>query len=368
MAKHANNNDDELRRAAQDASNLLTARNAARRQQMPGDAGNASQDASDLMRSHSASRRERAANRSAHDAYERVSRPAQAHAAKQQPPSRMTLFEYISSNAVYIVGVAAVTAIVVVLLVAVRSCVPTETYDFDGELDFYYESPFDWNNLEMSDDGRFAYVDNGKVRSKTGIDVSENQGEIDWRAVADDGIDYAMIRVGYRGATSGHLYVDAHFADNLAGAKDAGVECGVYFFSQATSVKEARQEADFVIRHLDGAQLEYPVALDYETAVAGVDVPRGSNLGKDRMSEVLKAFCERIEKAGYRTMVYGNYYDLDLYHYESLQGRAIWWAEYDVWTPSPNLDIVMWQYANGGWVAGIQAAVDMNIDLSDALD
>ena len=279
----------------------------------------------------------------------------------------MTLFEYICSNAVYIVGVAAVVAIVTVLLVAVKSCVPTETYDFDGELDFYYESPFDWNNLEMSDNGRFAYVDNGKVRSKTGIDVSENQGEIDWEAVAGDGIDFAMIRLGYRGATTGELYVDPLFADNLAGAKDAGVACGVYFFSQATSAKEARQEADFIVKQLNGVQLEYPVALDYETAVAGVEMPRGSNLGKDRMTEVGKTFCDRIEKAGYRSMIYGNYYDLDLYHYESLQGRDIWWAEYDAWAPSPSLDIVMWQYSNGGWVAGIQTAVDMNIDLSDAL-
>lgn len=367
MARHANNNDDELQRAAHDASNLLAARNAARGQQTSGGAGNAGRDSADLIRNHSATRRTRTGDNFANGTYERVSRPAQAHAARRKPASRMTLLEYISSNAVYIVGVAAVVAIVCVLLVAVKSCVPTETYDFDGELDFYYESPFDWNNLEMTDNGRFVYVDNGKVRSKTGIDVSENQGEIDWEAVASDGIDYAMIRLGYRGATTGELYTDALFADNLTGAKDAGVACGVYFFSQATSAKEARQEADFIVKQLDGVQLEYPVALDYETAVAGVDVPRGSNLGKDRMTEVAKAFCERIEKAGYRSMIYGNYYDLDLYHYESLQGRAIWWAEYDAWAPSPSLDIVMWQYSNGGWVEGIQAAVDMNIDLSDAL-
>lgn len=368
MARHANSNDDELKRAAQDASNLLTARNATRRQQTQGDEKNANRDASDLIRDHSATRRSRAGSYSDPDAYRRVSRPAQAHAATQKPASRMTLFEYISSNAVYIVGAAAVVAIVCVLLVAVRSCVPTETYDFEGELDFYYESSFDWNNLEMSDNGRFVYVDNGKVRSKTGIDVSENQGEIDWKAVAGDGIDFAMIRLGYRGATTGELYTDPLFADNLAGAKDAGVACGVYFFSQATSVKEARQEADYIVKKLDGAQLEYPVALDYETAVAGVEVPRGSNLGKDRMTEIAKAFGERIEKAGYRFMIYGNYYDLDLYHYESLQNRAIWWAEYDTWVPNPNLDIVIWQYSNGGWVDGIQTAVDMNIDLADALE
>ena len=366
MARHANSNDDELQRAARDASNLLAARNAARRQQESDDARDAARGASDLAGSYRVTRGSRAGG-STQDTYKRVSRPAQAHAKKQKPLSQMTLFEYIGSNAVYIVGAAAVIAIVAVLLVAVRSCVPTETYDFDGELDFYYESPFDWNNLEMSDNGRYVYVDNGKVRSKTGIDVSENQGEIDWKAVAGDGIEYAMIRLGYRGATTGELYTDPLFAENLKGAKDAGVACGVYFFSQATSAKEAREEADFIVKQLDGIELEYPVVLDFETAVAGVDMPRAANLGKDRMTEVGNAFCERIEKAGYRSMIYGNYYDLDLYHYESLQGRAIWWAEYDVWMPSPNLDIVMWQYSNGGWVEGIQTAVDMNIDLSDAL-
>ena len=341
VARHANNGDDELKRAAQDASNLLRARNAAR-----GDR---------LAESPSAR------------PYQRVSRPAQAHSAQGKPLAKMTLLEYVVANAVYIVGVAAVAAIVAVLLVAVKSCVPTETYDYDGELDFYYESPFNWDNLQWTEEGRAVYIDGEKVRSKTGIDVSENQDVIDWQAVADDGIDFAMIRLGYRGATTGELYTDEQFAANLKGAKEAGVACGVYFFSQATNAKEAQEEADFIVKQLDGVQLEYPVALDFETAVAGVDVPRASNLGKDRMTEIENAFCERIEKAGLRSMVYGNYYDLDLYHYESLQKRAVWWAEYDAWVPSPNLDIVMWQYDNGGWVAGVPTAVDMNIDLSDAL-
>ncbi len=267
----------------------------------------------------------------------------------------------------YIVGVAAVVALVCVMLVAIRSCVPTETYDFDGELDFYYESPFDWSNLQMGDDGRYAYIDNGKVRSHSGIDVSENQLEIDWQAVADDGIDFAMIRLGYRGATEGTLYTDAQFEANLKGAKAAGVGCGVYFFSQAVNEKEAKEEAEFIIDQLDGAELEYPVAFDFESAVAGVDLPRAYNLDKDQMTKIGEAFCERIEKAGYKAMIYGNYYDLDMYHYKSLQSKAIWWAEYDVWYPNPNIDIVMWQYSNGGIVDGIPTAVDMNIDLTDAL-
>lgn len=278
----------------------------------------------------------------------------------------MTFFEFISANAVYIVGVAAVAAIVAVMLIAVRSCVPTLTYDYDGEMDFAYENPFDWAKLDTSTP-RYTYVDDGKVISRLGVDVSENQGSIDWRAVKKDGIDFAMIRVGYRGATEGDLYVDECFENNLAGAKDAGVDCGVYFFSQATSVKEAQAEADFIVKQLDGVKLEYPIAFDFERTVAGVDSSRANDLDKDAMTEIGNAFCKRVQKAGYRPMVYGNYYDLDLYHYDALKEKDIWWAEYDVSLPSPHLDIVMWQYANDGWVDGISTAVDMNIDLTKAM-
>lgn len=294
---------------------------------------------------------------------------AKSGQSARKPLSQMTLVDFIGANAVYIVGVAAVVAVVAVLLVGVRSCVPTQTYDYDGELDFEYETPYNWDELQATESGRLVYGSSGQTgESRTGIDVSENQGEIDWRAVADDGIDFAMIRLGYRGATEGDLFEDATFAANLAGAKEAGVDCGVYFFSQALNEKEAREEADFVIKALDGAQLEYPVAFDFESAVAGVYAPRAAGLDKDQMTAIAQAFCDRIEKAGYYSMVYGNYYDLDMYHYKALEDKAIWWAEYDVAEPSPNMDIVMWQYDNSGWVSGISTVVDMNLDLSGVLE
>ena len=361
----------DIDQAASDASNLLRARKAA--QQNPDGSANTSSRAlrkepqQNYGRPANASRRarnaaqrgsDRAANAGRHASH-KVLEPAKA-------PAKMNFAELIASNAVYIVGVAAVAALAVILLVAIRSCVPTMTGDYDGELDFYYESPFDWANLDTSSE-RYVYIDNGKVRSYLGIDVSENQDEIDWKAVANDGIDFAMIRLGYRGATEGELFTDARFQENLAGAKKAGVKCGVYFFSQAVNAKEAQEEAEFVIKQLGGTQLEYPVAFDFEEAVPGVLVPRATGLGKDTMTEIGDAFCKRIEEAGYRSMIYGNYYDLDLYHYKALENHSIWWAEYDTPVPRPNVDIVMWQYANGGWVDGIDAAVDMNIDLSEVI-
>lgn len=336
VAQHADR-DEKLRRASADASALLQARNSAR-----------SRDEADQS-----TRRVREPAREVH---------------RHAQPQKMTLGAYISHNAIYIVGAAAVVAIVMLLLMAVKSCTPTPTYDYDGELDFDYTSPYDWNELKSTESGRLIYGSDGREGvSRSGVDVSENQGSIDWKAVKADSIDFVMIRLGYRGATEGDLYVDELFAENLEGAKAAGVDCGVYFFSQAKNEKEARAEADFVVKTLDGAKLEYPVAFDFESAVAGVDAPRAAGLGKDKMTKIADAFCKRIEKAGYLSMVYGNYYDLDLYHYNSLKGKAVWWAEYDVAEPNPHLDIVMWQYANDGWIDGISTPVDLNIDLSGVL-
>ncbi len=353
------NRDEEVRRAADRASALM--RSYASAQERMG-AKTPEDQNPPAGRARHASRRHA---KHAEEAQKRVQEPAKNHS---KPLSQMTLADFISHNAVYIVGVAAVVAIVAIMLVVARSCVPTQVYDYDGELSFEYESPFESDDFFMTAKGRYEYEEEGKgTTSRTGIDVSENQDVIDWEAVAADGIDFAMIRLGYRGATEGDLYVDARFAENLKAAQAAGVDCGVYFFSQAVDEKEAREEADFIVKNLGGAMLEYPVALDYEEAVPGVVQPRGAGLGKDKMSSIADAFCKRIEEAGYHSMVYGNYYDLDLFHYDFLTTKEVWWAEYDVAEPSPNMDITMWQYASEGWVDGISTPVDMNLDLSQAL-
>lgn len=110
-------------------------------------------------------------------------------------------------------------------------------------------SRYDWSNLtyEMT---RPYYYEEGILVSRIGIDVSDHQKEIDWQAVADDGIDFAIIRVGYRGYTEGQMYLDSEYAANMQGARDAGIDVGVYFFSQAVDEEEAREEASFVIENL----------------------------------------------------------------------------------------------------------------------
>lgn len=267
-------------------------------------------------------------------------------------------------NAVYVLSVVAIVAIVALMLVLLR---PSGTQEEQPAVEEdVFVDPYNWENLDRTD-GRYRYVVDGQVKSRLGIDVSENQHDIDWNAVAADGIEFAMIRLGYRGATVGDMYVDEYFEANLEGAKAAGIDCGVYFFSQAKTVDEAVAEANFVMGKLAGRKLEYPIAFDSEEAVMGTEEARTSGLDEETMTAIAEAFCASVEKAGYRTLVYGNVHDLSRYHYENMQARDLWWAEYGVPSPTAQIDIVMWQYSNSGNVAGIETAVDMDIDLSGAL-
>ncbi|MFQ9181535.1 MAG: GH25 family lysozyme, partial [Eggerthella lenta] len=131
-----------------------------------------------------------------------------------------------------------------------------------------YVSPYDWSGLERSGD-RLAFRENGEVRSQLGVDVSDHQGAIDWSAVASDGVDFAFVRVGNRGYTEGALYADTRYAENIDNATSAGLDVGAYFFSQAVSVEEAREEAEFVLRLLAGRYLALPVAYDHEPVADG---------------------------------------------------------------------------------------------------
>ena len=221
-----------------------------------------------------------------------------------------------------------------------------------------YESPYDWSGLDRSN-GRYTYSENGEPASRLGIDVSDHQGAIDWNAVADDGIEFAFIRIGYRGYTNGDLFDDDTYAANIDGAESAGIDTGVYYFSQATTPQEAVEEAEFVLARLAGRYLPLPVVYDHEP-IAGED-GRANDLSPDEVSACAKAFCERIEEGGYSTMIYGNAADIARYSEEAIGDRPVWFAEYDVDTPTGQFDFSVWQYANDGTAAGISTNVDMNI-------
>lgn len=227
-----------------------------------------------------------------------------------------------------------------------------------------YVSPYDFSGLSQQN-GRFSYSENGVEKSQTGIDVSEMQGTIDWEQVASDGIQFAFVRAGYRGTTEGGLFADARLNENLTGAANAGLQTGVYFYSQATSVEEAQEEADFVLDQLGGRKLDLPITFDHEkdTTVNA----RGNNVDRDTLTAAALAFCQRIEQAGYRSMVYGNKVDIARMNLDSLGDRPVWFAEYNALRPSGQFDFVMWQYSNTGSVAGISTPVDMNLRFTDML-
>ncbi len=221
-----------------------------------------------------------------------------------------------------------------------------------------YVSPYDFSGLTY-ENGRFAYAEDGEMRSRTGIDVSVHQGAIDWNAVAADGVDFAIIRIGNRGATEGIVYLDERYEANMQGAATAGIPVGVYFFSQAVSVEEAEEEADFVLAMLGGAELAYPVVYDHEP-VAGIE-GRADNLSRTQMTENARAFCSRISDAGYEPMLYGNKSDIAKYDLDELAGIDVWFAEYGAPVPSGQFDFSIWQYSNAGTVAGIETSVDLNL-------
>ncbi|GEM_PF-263974 len=223
------------------------------------------------------------------------------------------------------------------------------------------ESPFDWGYLVTGTDGRKHYVVDGSEESRSGIDVSSHQGTIDWHAVRNDGISFAIIRIGYRGTASGEIQEDSTFQQNLLGAQMAGLNVGVYFYSQATTVEEAEAEADFVLEKLGATSLMYPVVFDFEPT--GNDSARIASLGTDQMQAVAQAFCKRIEAAGRTAMVYGNIYDLRDMGYATLWSYGYWLASYTA-QPSANFPFAIWQYSSTGSVSGIEGSVDLDLDLS----
>lgn len=191
-----------------------------------------------------------------------------------------------------------------------------------------------------------------------GIDVSKWQKEIDWELVAAEGVDFAIIRCGYRGSSSGYLVEDPYFAKNIKGATEAGIKVGVYFFTQATSTVEAVEEASMVISLLGDYALDYPVFIDTEGA--GGD-GRADGLDFETRTAVCEAFCKTIEKAGYKPGVYASrswyYTKLDT---EKINDYTIWLAEYRQ-TPLYDDHYEMWQYTSKGRVAGIEGNVDLNV-------
>lgn len=215
-------------------------------------------------------------------------------------------------------------------------------------------NPYDPTDFQY--DGQ--YLTCLSVESRLGIDVSSHQGQIDWQQVAQAGIEFAMIRVGYRGYETGRIVEDDMARANLAGAAEAGLDVGVYFYSQAVSPEEARAEADFVLNFLQETKLQMPVVFDWEFVSSEA---RTGTMDSETMTACTLTFCQRIQDAGYEPMIYFNQHlSEELFELERLTKYPFWLAMYDDRMTYP-YRVDMWQYTCEGTVPGINGNADINL-------
>lgn len=216
----------------------------------------------------------------------------------------------------------------------------------------YQLSAFSGADLQMQYSG-------GGYQILRGIDVSKFQGSIDWSTVAQSGVDFAILRLGLRGYGSGELVMDARFYENLEGAQAQGLRTGVYFFSAAINEEEAVEEAQYVLKALQGYDITMPVVFDTEPIY--YDKARTDDLTPARLTAITRAFCEEIKNAGYTPMIYANAKRFTtVLHLEQLKDYALWLADYRQ-APDFPYAFSMWQFTEKGSVPGIEGAVDIDL-------
>lgn len=216
-------------------------------------------------------------------------------------------------------------------------------------------------NFSKDENGRFTYAAEDGAEVLTGIDVSEHQRYPDWDKVAADGIDFAMIRLGYRGSSEGMLYKDPIFRYNLTKAYNAGLKVGVYFFSQATCRAEAVAEAYYVTAVLEEFKDKITMPVVYDWEETGNDGSRTKGLDGKTVSDCAMYFTDVIREAGYEPGVYFNrhmgYY---LYNLAQLPDVTFWFAGEGNYSDF-YYEHSMWQYTFTGEVNGINGDVDINL-------
>ncbi len=216
------------------------------------------------------------------------------------------------------------------------------------------------------EEGFMAYYDEeGNKISHLGVDMSYHQQMVDWEELKNSKAEFVMLRCGYRGYTEGGLIVDEKFKEYAQAANDAGIPLGVYFFTQAVTVEEAEEEAEFVLSLIEDYEISYPVAFDTEYVSDSGARTRTAEISDELRSRMCIAFCEKIKEAGYYPMIYAgeNWMRRNL-NLDMLQ-------EYDFWAPQYldendfMYDFAIWQYTESGFIPGIDGEVDLNISMVD---
>ncbi len=229
----------------------------------------------------------------------------------------------------------------------------------DGKLYFFDAAGNKVTGEQVIQGAKYNFASDGSLVTGSGsfgIDVSKWNGTIDWTAVKNSGVNYVIIRCGYRGSSTGALVEDPKFKANIQGANAAGLKVGVYFFSQAVNKAEAVEEASMTIELIKKYKISYPVFLDVEGSGG-----RGDKIDKATRTDVIKAYCETVQNAGYTAGVYANKSWLnDKIDAGQLSKYKVWLAQYAA-TPTYTGRYDMWQYKSTGKISGISGNVDLNI-------
>lgn len=227
----------------------------------------------------------------------------------------------------------------------------TNTYNFDN---------LTWN-------GEIAGYEDDTYTSRFGIDVSSHNGDLDWKRLKEAGVEFAFIRCGYRGNSQGLLHEDSKFERNYKGARENGIEIGVYFFSQAVSEDEAWEEVELVDRLLKGKEIDLPVVFDMEESGEG-DKGRVKPLTRDEKTRIAVTWLEAIASKGYRPMIYNSKALFDeLFSIGYLQNYEFWVAQY-YHRPTWPYRFSVWQYTEKGQIEGIEKPLDFDLMLVKKTD
>ena len=238
----------------------------------------------------------------------------------------------------------------------------------DGKEEWVLISPYlpkneyDFTKL-VCQSNLMKYYEDGKQVSFVGTDISKYQDYVDFVKLKKAGIDFVMLRVGARGYGSGQIVMDEYFTDNIKRATDAGLDVGVYFFSQAITVEEAVEEANLVLESIKDYKITYPVAFDMEYIEN--DTARIDNLTKTDKTTIALAFLDTIKNAGYKTIIYGDKEWL-IKHIDMSKLTA-----YDVWlaqeedVPDYPYQFTMWQYTTKASIDGIAGYANLDISFID---
>lgn len=216
-----------------------------------------------------------------------------------------------------------------------------------------------WQNI----DGLQYYFDgNGKLSSCTMIDVSTYNGDIDWNAVKAAGVDYAIIRVGYRGYGTARLVQDRRFEQNMRGAINAGIRVGAYIVTQAVNTEEAVEEASFIVEKCRGYNVTLPLAIDVEWAGNSYEEGRANSISASTRTDVINAFARTVMNSGYAAMAYANkdWFENKIYSGNLFSSCKIWLAQYRNTEYTYGGRVNMWQYTSKGRVDGINGDVDIS--------